>query len=460
MVSPVTWAWPDPLDHEVKQLQGRGVGPVQVLVEFEHRPLARETGELLNQNLQGALLLLLRAEIEGRVARLARDAEQRPDQRHRLLQPIRRPREQRLQLLQLGRRPVVGRQGGRPLQLRDGRMQRAVGVVGRAEVPERDLRPAGHLLAQRPQQARFADPRLAGDQHHLAVALPGPGQALHQHRQLVLAPDQRRQALPVQGLETALGGAVTQHPPGPDRLVEPLEIAAPEILELEQAAHQASTPRVDDDPARCGQRLQSGGPVRRLADHRLLLRSALADQVADHDQTGRDPGAHSQRRAVARAELSDPGGQIEPGPHRPLGVVFVRLRPAEIREHTVAHVLGDMAVPALHYFSAALLILPDQLAQVLGIEPCRERRRADQIAEHHRQLPPLGGRGRRRQAGRRIGVPRGRGLAVCEIRDRTKQQAPMAEGEAELLEVFVGQLGQDLGRDITVAKRLFVALQP
>ena len=40
--------------------------------------------------------------------------------------------------------------------------------------------------------------------------------------------------------------------------------------------------------------------------------------------------------------------------------------------------LGDGAV-----------IRADHLAQILGIEPRRERRRADQVAEHHRELTPF-----------------------------------------------------------------------
>jgi hypothetical protein len=36
----------------------------------------------------------------------------------------------------------------------------------------------------------------------------------------------------------------------------------------------------------------------------------------------------------------------------------------------------------------------------------------------------------------------------------------MAEGEAELPEVRVRQLTQDVGRDVVVAERLFIAFQP
>ena len=44
----------------------------------------------------------------------------------------------------------------------------------------------------------------------------------------------------------------------------------------------------------------------------------------------------------------------QPGPHRPLGLVLVRLRPAEIGQHAVAHVFGDVPVPALDHLGAAL----------------------------------------------------------------------------------------------------------
>jgi hypothetical protein len=39
------------------------------------------------------------------------------------------------------------------------------------------------------------------------------------------------------------------------------------------------------------------------------------------------------------------------------------------------------------------VIRGDDLAQILGIEPRRERGRADQVTEHHGELPPFGGGG-------------------------------------------------------------------
>ena len=58
-------------------------------------------------------------------------------------------------------------------------------------------------------------------------------------RQLVLAPDQRRQMLAVQRLEAALGVALAFDPPGGQRRGEALEPPRSEIRELEQAADAA-----------------------------------------------------------------------------------------------------------------------------------------------------------------------------------------------------------------------------
>ena len=134
---------------------------MHVLVQLEHRAVAGEAGQLLDQDLEGALLLPLRAEVQRWIALAPRNAEQRADQRYRFVKLVSRLTEQRLQLGELGLGPVLGREPGRPLQLGDDRIKRAVGVIGRAEVAERNVRLSAQLLAQRPQQARFADARFA-----------------------------------------------------------------------------------------------------------------------------------------------------------------------------------------------------------------------------------------------------------------------------------------------------------
>jgi LDH2 family malate/lactate/ureidoglycolate dehydrogenase len=89
----------------------------------------------------------------------------------------------------------------------------------------------------------------------------------------------------------------------------------------------------------------------------------------------------------------------------------------------------------------------DDLAQILWIEPRRERGRTDQIAERHRQLPALGLLdARRRRCRRQIGNASLGGLAYRG--DCLQQLAAVADrGDADLSEIVAGQLGQYLSVD-------------
>ena len=65
------------------------------------------------------------------------------------------------------------------------------------------------------------------------------------------------------------------------------------------------------------------------------------------DEPGRDPDPHLQRcprRDVGPGHRLD---QLEPGPHRALGVVLIGPRIAEISQHPVAHVFRDKSAGAL-----------------------------------------------------------------------------------------------------------------
>src|SRR5215472_6055303 len=92
---------------------------------------------------------------------------------------------------------------------------------------------------------------------------------------------------------------------------------------------------------------------------------------------------------------------------------LVCTRIAEIDEDAVAHVLGNEAVERGDSFADRAMIGSNDLAEILGIEPRRERGRADQIAEHHRQLSAFGfgaHRRRRQRGGRRLSPERGDGV--------------------------------------------------
>ena len=64
-------------------------------------------------------------------------------------------------------------------------------------------------------------------------------------------------------------------------------------------------------------------------------------------------------------------------------------RVAEINERPVAHVFRDKPVIRRDGFGDRAVIRANHLAQILGIKPCRQCGRADKVAEHHGQLPPL-----------------------------------------------------------------------
>ena len=102
--------------------------------------------------------------------------------------------------------------------------------------------------------------------------------------------------------------------------------------------------------------------------------------------------------AVSRATAAD---DRQAGADRPLGLVLVRPRPAEIGQHAVAHELGHVPVEPSDLGGHGGLVGLDDLAHLLRVEPGGERGRADQVDEHDRELAPLGlGRPGRRAPGR------------------------------------------------------------
>ena len=215
-----------PLDQQIERLEGRGIDPVHVLVDREHRLLGRQALDLVDQDLEGALLLALRAQRQGRVALAGLDPEQGSDERHRLAERLGGLGEQRFELVEPGLGPIVAAEAGRALQEADHGIERAVGVVRRAVVTERRVGLVREPLAQCAHDPRLADPRLAREQHHLALALLGALPSIRSRADLVLAADQRRELLAVHGLEAALGSTLAEHPPGRNRLGEALELAA------------------------------------------------------------------------------------------------------------------------------------------------------------------------------------------------------------------------------------------
>ena len=92
----------------------------------------------------------------------------------------------------------------------------------------------------------------------------------------------------------------------------------------------------------------------------------------------------------SRGQSADRLDYRQPRAHRPLGVVLMRLRVAEIDQHPVAHIFGDKPVEAADRLGDGAVIVARSAPANPPGQPRRQRRRADQIAEHHRQLPAFG----------------------------------------------------------------------
>src|SRR6516165_7651194 len=80
----------------------------------------------------------------------------------------------------------------------------------------------------------------------------------------------------------------------------------------------------------------------------------------------------------------------EPGAHGSLSIVLVRLGVAKIGEDAIAREGRDDPAERDNDLRAASMVLGKYGTQILGIEPRRERRRADKTARHYGQLPTLG----------------------------------------------------------------------
>ena len=83
-------------------------------------------------------------------------------------------------------------------------------------------------------------------------------------------------------------------------------------------------------------------------------------------------------------------------PRRALGVVLVRDRIAEQRQEAIAEFLGHMAAHLGDRRRGGIEIAGDEVAPFFGIELRGDAGRADQIAEHDREIAALAGRLSRR----------------------------------------------------------------
>ena len=212
------------LDGQRQQFERRWIGPMHVLEQHQHRPAPRQRLQLLDQRRENLAPPGLRVSL-GRLQGGGRGQSQKLGEQLALHRAASRVRCQQLfKLRAFGRRIVVVGEARGVRKLRQNRLQRTALMMRLAEVAQAGMRIVLDVIFQRRGQARLADARLPRQQHHAAFAffdlLPAPPQQLD----FLFAADERGLGRGAERLEAARDGALAQHAPGADRLLEAFEL--------------------------------------------------------------------------------------------------------------------------------------------------------------------------------------------------------------------------------------------
>jgi hypothetical protein len=224
-------------------------------------------------------------------------------------------------------------------------------------------------LAQRDQQAALADTRSAehGDELRSALAkrlVPEPGE----QGQLGVPADERR----------ACGGTFGRLPlgddlPDCDRLGLTLRLHGLGLAIVEDRLGRPVGGLADDDPVHLRPRLQPRGRVHHVAGGHSLT---LGRSCSDHDE--RLAGVHGGPEVdvqpfIRRVQVRDRPSHRKRGAHGALGVVLVRGRRAEQRDHGVADELLHRAAEVLQFRADAGVVRREPRPDVLGVHLLRAR---------------------------------------------------------------------------------------
>src|SRR5215469_16357943 len=253
-------------------------------------------------------------------------------------------REDRVELFELLFRRILKLESCRALELLDERIERAIRMVRRALITQQRVRLGRNVLGEGCRKARLADPRLACDQHDLSFALPGEALVVREKFDLVVAADHIDQTGGADRLEAALGMRGALDCPRRNWLGNALELMLAELAQMEHIAKQPLRGAGDNDCPWLGQGLESSRQVGRIAYDHMLARATLAPQPSNHNYPGCDANARREGFRRERLKLRKRGHDVEPGPHRALRIIFVRMRIAKIGQDSVASQFCDKAV--------------------------------------------------------------------------------------------------------------------
>ena len=299
-----------------------------ILEHHQHRPARGEAAQLIQQRRDGQLPLALRRQVRAADSAFPTGIESSAANSGATAREIVGAlAEQRLQLVELALGRIVELERRRALELLDHRMERAVHVVGRAIVAQAGVRRLSQALDQGMREARLADPGSPDSSTTWPFALPRLLEAVEQHAELVLAADERREPGRAARLRTGSPPGCRRPPARPAPCApKPLSSRPPRSVSWNRPPTRRCVPGPITTLPGSARPLEPGREVRGFADHRLLLRRTLADQIADHHLPRGDADPHRERHRLA---LSRPtASRLQPGPDGALGVVLVRPRPS------------------------------------------------------------------------------------------------------------------------------------
>jgi hypothetical protein len=167
----------------------------------------------------------------------------------------------------------------------------------------------------------------------------------------------------VQGVETAGNAALASHA---DANTVRLAVGV-----VEEAGNQPARLQRHQYLAGRGLGPQARGEMWCLARENVLDGAGGGCLVADHDQAGGD--ADPQRRPVAGARGRQRGDRLDgrqASANGPLGIVFMRLGIAEIRQGAVGQWVPEKAAELLDRGFHDGLAVCDHLLEILRIDPC------------------------------------------------------------------------------------------
>ncbi len=430
------------------------VEPVQILDDEAERLAARENEALFDQHRDRRLAELLgRLAAEGRIDEA--DAEHSGERLRGIGARAGSAGKRGLQPGEGG--SVIGRVGQmrtRP-EMIEHRPQRAVAIkLGGTEAEQRRVGGDAHG-EEFLDQPRLADAGLAGDEHDVAVASPRARPLRAEHGELrATSAESGEPAQAHLGAIRRIG--LAQHAPGTMRLGEATQRNLAQGLADEACADARMRGLADHDAVLLGETLQARRQVEHGAHRRDLRLDIRTDEIAQHDAAGGDANAHGERRAGGRFQPGDAAGDRECGPHRVLRIALPRGGIAEIDEDAVAEIAGDVTAGTRDRLVAERAIAAQQFEQILGIEAFAERRGVDDVDEHDGERPsfPLAAA----RPGQRRGCRR-RGSAGRQGEGAAKAHA-LADGQPELAQLLIGELGELVARDAVLAEGREVTGKP